>query len=44
MRMPKIVKTTMFVAAVSAVPEVNDSQLEYIVMYVRAVQKANGLF
>lgn len=26
------------------VPEVNDSQLEYIVKYVRAVQKANGLF
>jgi mono/diheme cytochrome c family protein len=26
------------------VPEVNDSQLEFIVKYVRAVQKANGLF
>lgn len=26
------------------VPEVNDSQLEYIVNYVRAVQRANGLF
>jgi len=27
-----------------AVPEVNDSQLEYIVNYVRAVQRANDLF
>ena len=44
MRMPKIVKTTMFVVAVSAALKVNDSQLEYIVKYVRAVQKANGLF
>jgi len=26
------------------VPEVNDLQLEYIVKYVRAVQKENGLF
>jgi mono/diheme cytochrome c family protein len=26
------------------VPEVNDSQLEYIVKYVRAVQQANGIF
>ena len=26
------------------VPEVNDSQLEYIVKYVRAVQQANGLY
>lgn len=26
------------------VPEVNDSQLEYIVKYIRAVQKANGVF
>jgi mono/diheme cytochrome c family protein len=26
------------------VPDVNDSQLEYIVKYVRAVQKENGVF
>ncbi len=26
------------------VPEVNDSQLEYIVKYIRAVQQANGVF
>ena len=27
-----------------SIPAVNDSQLEYIVDYVRAVQKANGVF
>tara|TARA_R110000787_G_scaffold63679_11_gene144045 strand:- start:138124 stop:138525 length:402 start_codon:yes stop_codon:yes gene_type:complete len=27
-----------------SIPEVNDSQLQYIVEYVRAVQQANGLF
>lgn len=27
-----------------SIPEVNDSQLEYIVDYVRAVQKVNGVF